>query len=135
MTWLKNMKIEPMPYRMGLYSKIAENINLKEEICNTGVTLIQLFVDSSAKFTEKSRCRGDTNAVPIWRLMIIYQACILHPAPLNRPVGKTLVKIIHNRLLRFRQGNVALSLDQRTRKRQYVKQWDQWIELLRRVDI
>ena len=106
MTWLKKMKIEPMPYRMGLYSKIAENLNLKEELWNTGATLLQLVVDSSAKFTGKSWCRGDTNAVPIWRLLLIYQACILHPAPQNRPVGETLAKIIRNRLLRFRQGNV-----------------------------
>ena len=106
MTWLKKMKIEPMPYRMGLYSKIAENLNLKEELWNTGATLLQLVVDSSAKFTGKSRCRGDTNAVPIWRLLLIYQACVLHPAPPNRPVGETLAKIVRNRLLRFRQGNI-----------------------------
>ena len=68
-----------LQYRMGLYSKIAENINLKEDIWNMGATLLHLAVDLSAKFTGKSRCCGDTNAVPIWRLLLIYQACILHP--------------------------------------------------------
>ena len=49
----KKSKIEPMPYRMGLYSKISENPNLNEDIWYTRASLMQLVVNSSAEYKGK----------------------------------------------------------------------------------
>ena len=104
--WIAELDITPFDFRSNVYGKIRKP-KLQRDLQNTYDKLMSLCTESTKQLQSASMHSSHETAInPFWRLIILFQGCVMCPLPKKRAKWYSLVKVIASWLRRFQQGQV-----------------------------
>ena len=103
---MSTVEMSPFPFQSNIYSKTKKD-KLKQDLDSTVASLFYLCVKSTKSLkSAATHSSHETTSNPLWRLLIIFQGCVLCPLPRKRPKRQSIGRVVANRLRRFRSGHV-----------------------------